>query len=121
MNAKAHGSQRHTEEAVGEQSLLPEGGDSQAEKEKTQLEFSLQLKEAAVEDGYGSALGKHGSLLKHRKTLPPMANNSALLSQLFYGRDTLAFPSSAQAIPVSTDTVPSSLKVHVSVSQHHEE
>lgn len=97
------------------------GGESQAETEKMQLGLSVQLKEATVEDGYWSAPGKHSLLLKHRKTLPPMANNCALLSQLFYGLDTLAFPSSAQAIPVSTDTVPSSLKAHASLSHHHEE
>lgn len=90
------------------------------ETEKVQLGLSVQLKEATVEDGCGSAPRKHSPLPRHRETLPPMANSAALRSQLVYGLDTPAFSSSVQAIPVSTDIVASSLKVPASLS-HPEE
>lgn len=94
---------RHTQR-LGEQSLLPE----RSESEKTQLGLSVQLKEATVEDGCGLAPGRPTPLPKPRRTPLPVANNAAFLSQLFYGLDTLAFSSSAQATPESTDTIPSS-------------
>lgn len=87
----------------------------QSEVEKLQLGLSVQLKEATVEDGCRSALSQSRGKHCHQwpTTLPFFLNCSRLL--------TLAFPSSAQAIPVSTDTVPSRVKVHASLPHHQEE
>lgn len=88
---------RHTQRRLWENRPCSQSGVSRkGEMEKMQLGLLVQLKEATVEDGFGSAPGKHSPLPKHRKTLPPMANSSALLSQLVYGLDTQAFFSSAR-------------------------